>query len=183
MGDGMKRALTRRSLYLLAVLSFVAVFAAACSPGEDGATGPAGSSGDRGPAGPPGAAGGPGPQGADGPDGSRGDAGPQGPQGPQGTSGVAAVASLSVSDAKAATGKTFWLDGSGFTPGSAYSVKLSVGGEDSLPVHVGSGVPVINSNGAFHSEWKYVTPASAGVYTLVATDATGILATIPFVIS
>ena len=182
MGDGMKRSLTRRSLSILIVLSFVSLFVAACK-GDDGSIGSVGSKGDTGPSGPPGASGDPGPQGPQGDTGSRGTRGTSGPQGPQGDAAVATVASLTVGSSSVVVGEDFSLSGSGFTPGSAYTVMLLVGGQERSPIHVDSGPVVINSSGAFDSKWRYASATPAGVYTLIVTDEQGDAATAPFVIS
>ena len=182
MGDGMKRSLTRRSLSILIVLSFVALFVAACK-GDGGSIGPLGSKGDTGPAGPPGASGGPGPQGSQGDTGARGPGGASGPQGPQGDAAVATVASIAVGSSSVAVGEDFSLNGSGFAPGGAYTVMLLVGGQERSLIHVDSGPLVVNNNGAFSSKWRYASATSAGVYTLIVTDEQGNAATAPFVIS
>ena len=182
MGDGMKRSLTRRSLSILIVLSFVSLFVAACQ-GDDGSIGSVGSKGDTGPAGAAGAVGGPGPQGSDGDAGARGSEGTSGPQGSQGDAAVTTVASLAVGSSSVAVGEDFSLNGSGFTPGSAYTVVLLVGGQERSLIHIDSGPVVINSSGAFSSKWRYASTTSAGVYTLIVTDEQGDAATAPFVIS
>ena len=182
MGDGMKRSLTRRSLSVLIVLSFVSLFVAGCK-GDDGSIGSVGSKGDPGPAGPPGASGGPGPQGSQGDTGSRGPEGARGSQGSQGDPAVATVASLAIGSSSIAVGDDFSLNGSGFTPGSAYTAILLVGGQERSFIHVDSGPLVINNDGAFDSKWRYASATPAGVYTLIVTDEQGSAATAPFVIS
>ena len=182
MGDGMKRSLTRRSISVLIVLSFVSLFVAACK-GDDGSVGSVGPKGDTGPAGSSGASGGPGPQGPQGDTGSRGPEGASGAQGPQGDPAVATVASLTIGSSSVAVGEDFSLNGSGFTPGSAYTAMLLVSGQERSFIHVDSGPLVINNSGAFDSKWRYASTTPAGVYTLIVTDEQGGAATAPFVIS
>ena len=182
MGDGMKRLLTRRSLSVLVVSSFVSLFVAACA-GGDGSIGSVGSKGNTGPAGPVGASGGPGPQGPQGTIGSRGLWGASGSQGSQGDAAVATVASLTVGSSSVAVGEDFSLNGSGFAPGGAYTVMLLVGGQERSLLHTDSDPVVVNNNGAFSSKWRYASATPAGIYTLIVTDEQGDVATAPFVIS
>ena len=156
--------------------------ATACQ-GDDGSTGPIGSQGDAGPAGPAGASGGPGLQGPQGDVGPTGPSGTIGSQGVQGDPAVATIAALIIDPSAVAVGEDFTLSGSGFAPGSAYIVVLSVGGQEFSFIHVDSGALVTNDNGALNSKWRFATARPAGVYTLIVTDEQGSKATVPFVIS
>ena len=183
MGDGMKRSLTRRSLSILLVLTFVSLLVATACKGDDGSIGSVGSKGDAGPAGPAGASGGPGTQGTQGDVGPTGSSGSTGSQGAQGDPAAATIAALTIDPSAVAVGEDFTLSGSGFAPGSAYTVVLSAGGQELSFIHVDSGALVINDNGALNSKWRFATTRPAGVYTLIVTDEQGSKATVPFVIS
>ena len=182
----------KRSVGVLLLISFVALFLAAACQGSDGPSGSSGPKGDPGIPGLPGNAGLPGNPGDPGNPGSGGIRGPQGATGPQGLPGdsaAAIAASIALEpntiDASGSFGgrrptESFEIIGSGFTPGGAYFVQLLAGGSLVTLQHDSDEPIEVNSNGAFSGRWQghraysFQTP---GLYTITVTDANGISAT------
>ena len=190
--------LNRRSLGTLLVLSFISLFVvAACE-------GPEGSGGSKGPVGDPGVTGAPGNSadaGAPGAPGNPGNVGPkgiQGPQGPQGVPGPDADPTFAsvhldpwVVTQEGTEPASFWISGSGFTPGRRYFVSIVWDGDEYLMFKADSNrnqSKELNDSGSFGTQLTLESPRSAfdlippGVYTISVTDGGSVNATAPLTV-
>ena len=121
--------------------------------------------------------------------------GPVGSAGPHGNPATATTAAIVLAphtvavEEGANAGEEFSVSGSGFASGSVYVVQLNWGGNQYFLQQRDGSDLVVNDNGSFTSSWRWPKPRRAanqivpGVYSIVAKDAKGLMATSPLIIT